>query len=257
MFWEEISSKNHESIDRNIPVLLNIASIEQHGPALPVVVDSLIGWELCLAVEKQLAQELLVLPQLKVCYSQHHMDFAGSLTVSHEALLLYLSEMIESVIFQGYKNIFILNSHGGNQGLMQVLIEKIGNKHKSVNIMGTSWWKLCSQELTSVQESGFMGNGHAAEFEFSLAEYLRKDLIDYTHENGGARPDIGFKYSEGDLLQAPSVGLLRTFKEMTQDGTYGLTDKATAEKGEKIFHCAVANIVTVIQEIKNIKTRNG
>ena len=128
MLWEEISSQNHASIDRDIPVLINIGSIEQHGPALPVVVDSLIGWDLCLEINKRILNEVLVLPQIKICYSQHHMDFPGTLTVSHETLISYLSEILESVISQGYRNILILNSHGGNQGVMQVSIEKIGNK---------------------------------------------------------------------------------------------------------------------------------
>jgi len=250
LLWEEISSYNHAEIDKNIPVLFSIGSIEQHGPALPVSTDSLIGWSLCLEIDKQIQNDVIILPQIKMCYSQHHMGFPGTLTVSHETLINYLCEIIESVILQGFRNILILNSHGGNEGIMQITIEKIGSKFMHVNIFGTSWWKISQHELETVQESGLMGNGHAAEFEFSLVEYLRKDLIDNRRKSNGSRPNIGSKWFEGDLLQSPIVKHFKTFKEMTVDGTYGLTKNANIEKGRKIFHYTVKQLIDLIKDVQ-------
>ncbi len=255
MLWQDLTSLQHKEIPQNTAVILPVASIEQHGPALPVCVDNLIGWQLCLELNRCYREQVLILPQIKIGYSQHHMDFPGSLTVSHEALILYICDIVESVVAQGYYNILIFNSHGGNQALMQLCVEKLGNKHKHLNIMGTSWWKLCVAELEALKESGFIGNGHAAEFEFSLMEYLQQDLVNYADRSSGATPQIPLPEARGDLLQGSPVNLLRSFKEMTEDGTYGLTANASRAKGEKIFKVAMAGLKSLLHNINQLERR--
>lgn len=255
MFWRELTSRRHGDIDSSLPVLLPIGSIEQHGPALPVWTDTLIVGELCAELNRRRGDDCLLLPPLSVGYSAHHMDFPGSLSLSHETMIAYIGDITASLVKQGFSTLLIINGHGGNQAVMQLCVEKLGNLHPRLNIMGTSWWKLCAGELAEIRESGFMGNGHAAEFEFSLIEYLRPDLIDSSARGPGSLPDIPLPQARGDLLAAGPVSLLRTFKEMTRDGTYGLTDAASPQKGEAVFQAAVGGLEKLLEDIRALAPR--
>ena len=255
MLWQELTWRQHQAIERGTPVVLPIGSTEQHGPALPVWVDSLIIWELCCELNRHRGDDFLLLPPLSVGYSAHHMDFPGSLTLSHETMIAYIGDITAGLVQQGFSTLLIINGHGGNQAVMQLCVEKLGNRYPRLNIMGTSWWKLCTEALAELQESGFMGNGHAAEFEFSLIEYLRPDLIDSAAKSPGALPTIPLPQARGDLLAAGPVSLLRTFKEMTADGTYGLTATSSREKGEAIFQAAVGGIEALLNDIGQLPAR--
>ncbi|MEM9424561.1 MAG: hypothetical protein AAF975_07230 [Spirochaetota bacterium] len=102
-----------------------------------------------------------------------------------------------------------------------------------------------------------MGNGYAAEFEFSLIEYLRQGLVDYGCKSSGTKGRIPLPQACGDLLQSGSVSLLRSFKEMTEDGTYGRTAKASREKGEKIFLAVLAGFEQLLFDVQKIGRRSG
>ena len=256
MLWQELTSTQHTEVRRDTPVILPIGSTEQHGPALPVCVDTLIASELCRALEQKNREGVLLLEPLGTGYSEHHMSFPGSLSLSHETMISYICDIGACLVRQGYTKLLIFNGHGGNQALMQVCIEKLGNRYPKLNIMGGSWWKLCQSELQALQESGFMGNGHAAEFEFSLLEYLRPELVDYAHKSKtGKKPNLPLPQARGDLVQGGPVSLLRNFAEMTDDGTFGLTDKASREKGEKIFCAALAALEALLADIAKLPDR--
>ena len=95
-------------------VVMPIASLEQHGHHLPVLTDSMIGGEISRRAEAELGETALFLPMLWLGSSHHHLPFA---TVSLPATLYVevLKEMIECVMRAGFRRIFVLNAHGGNE----------------------------------------------------------------------------------------------------------------------------------------------
>ena len=80
MRWEKFTTNEIAALDRSIPVVLNVAAIEQHGPHLPLETDARIGDHFLRRLEERLGDRVLILPQVKVCCSEHHMDFAGTLS---------------------------------------------------------------------------------------------------------------------------------------------------------------------------------
>lgn len=96
MKWQELSSPRLDAVDRNTPVIFNIAAIEQHGPHLPLDTDALIGRHFTDRIDAELGDQVLILPQLPVCCSRHHMAFAGTLTVRHETFLAYITDLLGS-----------------------------------------------------------------------------------------------------------------------------------------------------------------
>ena len=124
MIWDQLTSPEIDALGRRIPVVLPIAATEQHGSHLPVATDRMIGAHFAHQLHLAMPDQVLILPAVGIGCSKHHMDFTGTLTLSHETFILQVEEIVQSVIHHGFSSIILLNSHGGNQGVGQVLVEK-------------------------------------------------------------------------------------------------------------------------------------
>ncbi len=251
MKWEKLAYTDFDDIDRATPVLLNIGAVEQHGPHLPLDVDCRIGQLFCDHVDTAMAEAVLTLPQVKVCCSRHHMDFAGTLSVSHETLLAYLKDMIGSITAHGFKNILILNSHGGNQAIGRVCVEVMGPllAAQSGRIAFTSWWDVASEALVKLNESGQFGVGHACEFETSLMQMMAPDEVRME-----AIPGKSFvphaAWADGDLLRSSPVLLYRSMEQISGgNGVVGDPSAASPQKGQAILDLVVPELVTILREL--------
>jgi creatinine amidohydrolase len=250
MNWELLTSAQLATVSRDLPVVMNIAAVEQHGPHLPLATDSLIGAHFLERLDERLPRDILVLPQVKVCCSAHHMDFAGTLTVRHETLLHYLIDVLDSVFAHGFDRIVLLNSHGGNEAIGRVVLEKWGTSHPSAGIFMFTWWRVAARELAAVQESPFGGVGHACEFETSLLQYFAPQLVTADRiRDPVLRPT--FEWAESDMLNAPCGLLYRSMKEMSGgSGVVGAPTYASTEKGRCISDLVVGRLAAMLTDIR-------
>ena len=251
MYWRELTRLELGKIDKNIPVLLPLAAIEQHGEHLPVDTDLRINEHFCKHLDKQVTNKILIVPPVAVTCSGHHMEFAGTLSVSHKVFFDYISDIIESVIKQGFTKIILFNSHGGNQAIGQVILENVGLKHPKEHLFMISWWKIATEELEKLSESGFGGVGHACELETSIIaaatqQAVKKEKIKHTPL--ATMP----KCTRGDLLHAAPVYYHRTMKEWTKDGVFGNPECFSIEKGQQITKIVVDNLKEIILEIQKL-----
>ncbi len=248
MIWDKLTSGQIEALDKNIPVLLNIAATEQHGGHLPVATDRLIGEFFLARLDQQMSGQVLILPAVGVGCSDHHMGFAGTLSLSHTTFIAVVKDIIQSVIHHGFRKIILLNSHGGNQGVMQVIIEQLGFANPNVSIVGATWWNLAKEELLGITETGPGGTGHACEFETSLIKVIAPELIRESMIAPGA--NVGtFNLANGDMLTGPKVSYYRTMKEMTPNGVFGNPVQSSKEKGERIAACVVAALQQLVRDV--------
>jgi creatinine amidohydrolase len=183
-------------------------------------------------LNKEIGDKVLILPIVAVGCSDHHMGFCGTLTLSHATFSAVVKEIIQSVLNHGFYNIILLNSHGGNQGIMQVIIEQLGFANPNAHILGASWWNVAKEELLKITETGFGGTGHACEFETSLMKVIAPHLVEESLIKGSQCICISF--GDGDLLTGPKISFYRTMKELTPNGVYGDPTFASAEKGVRI-----------------------
>jgi creatinine amidohydrolase len=250
MKWELLSTRQFAAVSRDLPVVMNIAAIEQHGPHLPLATDSLVGMHFLERLDDRLPDDVLILPQVKVCCSSHHMDFAGTLTVQHETLMSYVIDILDSVIAHGFSKLVLFNSHGGNEAIGRVILEKWGATHPNAQIYMLTWWRVAARELAQVQESGFGGVGHACEFETSLLQHFAPHLV---AANEIREPNIQptFAWAQSDMLNAPCGILYRSMKEMSGGtGVAGAPAYASADKGRRISDIVVATLVTMLTDIR-------
>jgi creatinine amidohydrolase len=254
MYWDQLTSGQLAELDKQTPVLLNIAAIEQHGAHLPVATDRMIGEYFSSLLNQEIGDKILILPIVAVGCSDHHMGFCGTLTLSHTTFASVVKEMIQSVLNHGFYNVILLNSHGGNQGIMQVISEQLGYANPNAHILGASWWNVAKEELLKITETGPGGTGHACEFETSLMKVIAPQLVHDSLIKPGANV-WAFPAVDGDLLTGPKVSFYRTMKELTPNGVYGDPTTSSVEKGIRIGECVVAALKQVVSDIYNLKER--
>ena len=249
MHWQNLTSPRLHQLDRATPVLLPIAAIEQHGPHLPLATDGIINEHFCRELDARLGKRVLILPTVAVTCSAHHMDFAGTLTLQHETLLANIVDTLKSVAAHGFRNLVIFNSHGGNQGIARVALEKFGALHAECRIVLATWWQLAASELLPLNESGPGGVGHAGEFETSLVLLAAPQLVDESAIQS-RQNEPTFDWAEADLLRGPRASLYRTMKEVSPNGAQGEPTAASREKGEAITRVVVDALCKVIEDLQ-------
>ena len=190
-----LSEMTREEIKRIAPdtvAVLSTASIEQHGPHLPVCTDSLLCETVTLRAVEQAAQQVSVVaaPILYYGNSHHHFPFAGVLSLTSHTFITAVTEVLEGLVRSGFKKLVVLNGHGGNEDSNGVValdfVHRLGHP---VSIATESYWNIARSRLT---EKGLIPTeripGHAGLFETSLVMAIRPDLV--SREGLGQTRDI-------------------------------------------------------------------
>ena len=123
-FWAEMSWRDFAAADMSkVVAVLPVAAIEQHGPHLPVGVDTFIN-EGYLAPRRRAAfptdMPVLFLPVQAIGKSNEHIEFPGTLTFSLETVTRAWTEIGDSVARTGCRKLIFMNSHGGNVPVIDV-----------------------------------------------------------------------------------------------------------------------------------------
>lgn len=176
-FWDRLSTHTLDARPRHTPVIVPIAATEQHGPHLPLATDRILADHIAADLDRRVGDAVLILPTAAIGCSDHHNGFAGTLSLRHTTLLGYLEDVVGAVADQDFDNIVILNAHGGNQGIAQVALERLGARFPHIRIANTSWWRLAAPELLDISESGPGGTGHACELETSMMLVAAPDFV--------------------------------------------------------------------------------
>jgi len=94
--------------------LVVLASLEQHGPHLPLATDSLLGERLAREVAERFRQPVVVAPVVRGGLSTHHLAFPGSITVPPDAYRALVGSYLEGLERMGIRKIALVSAHGGN-----------------------------------------------------------------------------------------------------------------------------------------------
>ena len=212
--------------------VLPLAAVEQHGEHLAVGTDTLITAEFTRRLELARPRQVLALPVLWAGSSHHHLAFSGTLSLSSETYVRVLGDLIDSLVGSGFRRIFLLNGHGGNQTPFAEALYRRGLRREGVWIAAQSYWKIAAKELA---ESGFMETpalSHACEYETSMMLALDPSLARMELARGARASRASAFY---DPLGACSVVVSEPFDQLTENGALGSPELATAEKGRRLF----------------------
>lgn len=176
----EMSRERVRELAPQATLVIPVAAIEQHGPDLPISVDQII----CATVAEQAARQaageatLIVAPIVAYGYSPHHFPYPGVFSLQAETLLAVLRDLGGSAVASGFRRVFFLNGHGGNDDLVRMAAREIGNAHDCL-AGAASYWTLALPALERlVAAQGIRVPGHAGDFEASIIQALRPELVD-------------------------------------------------------------------------------
>src|SRR5205814_8498149 len=113
--------------DGNAIDLLPIGSMEQHGPHLPVQVDTLLVSEVAARTARMVAEEtpIVVLPTIWSGLAEHHMSLGGTLTLDLATFFGLVRGIVRSVARNGLGRTLLLNGHGGNMSALNALVGEL------------------------------------------------------------------------------------------------------------------------------------
>ena len=163
-------------------VVLPTGSIEQHGPHLPLVVDTLVVSHVARAAGERAAASVpvVVTPTMHFGVSHHHLAFAGTMSLTGSLYIESLKELIRGLYRNGARRLVLLNGHGGNQHPNGVIAHSLVNEDGlEMSIGAVSYWTVASQALVDAGAADVAPSypGHAGGFETSLLLALRPDLV--------------------------------------------------------------------------------
>lgn len=244
--WSRLKAHELRALaDANAVVILPIASIEQHGPHLPTMTDTRLGYEVATrAARKVYAQRpTVVAPVVWSGLSEHHMPYGGTLTLSHATFRAVIRDLIDAITRHGFRDILISNSHGGNIIAMQQIIDELAPE-VSATLVGTTYPLEAGQAMSELLEDQQMVQ-HACEAETAMMMACERDLVDTS--------DLASLANNSDdgptFLKAGKASYRwRPFTHLTGNGVAGIPEKATAEKGEALLEVSAEALAALIAD---------
>ncbi len=236
--WPEMN----EAIAMQKVVLLPTGSTEQHGPHLPLDVDSFLCEAVCMEAGRRAPDRILVLPIVSYGLNLHHIDFPGTIHIEPEVFIAFCLSITKSVAYHGFRKILLVNGHGSNMPLVDLVARKTVLSTESL-CAALSYYTLAVEAFEAVRETAVMA--HADEFETSLYLHLAGERVQM--ERARADNDVQGKYLSSDST-TPYVRFNDIWGRWTRLGVHGDPTKATAAKGKLLFETAVSRLIEVVDE---------
>jgi len=206
------------------PVIVPVGAIEQHGPHLPVAVDSFLAqvWVEQLVTRLPAGASCYIAPPITIGKSNEHTGYPGTLSISKETLRAQLLVIARQIHAWGFRQLAILNTHGGNMAVIAYTLREIRALH------GLRAGQLANNFSAEIPPQEATYGYHANEVETSLLLAAAGPLV-----KAGAVVDYCAKVGDTRDLRPESAGA--TFAWVTQDlsrtGIMGDASAGTAEKG--------------------------
>ncbi len=225
--WAEYRTGEFAGLDPEAVIaVLPTAAIEQHGPHLPVGVDTMIAMGMLEEVRAACPDDLdiRILPVQAVGKSNEHLHAPGTLTLSAETALKAWVEIGLSVARAGVRKIVIVNSHGGNLDLISILARELRVRAGMLAVK-CQWGNFGHPEgLFSQQEQSF--GIHGGDVETSLMLHFRPETVDMA-----AAQDFRSSAETTALQPIGPVSYGWIASDLNPAGTVGEAHLASAEKG--------------------------
>jgi creatinine amidohydrolase len=259
-FWADLKSPDFAALDlaRCIAVL-PVAAIEQHGPHLPLNVDATLVDGVIAAALPHLpaALPLLFLPTQSIGLSPEHARFAGTLTLKASTVINLWTEIAESVAASGIQKLVLLNSHGGNVGLLDVvardlrarlglLVYSVNSFNLPLNVEGGA--PVADRFSAHEQRFGI----HAGEIETSMMLALKPEQVDMAKAQNfhSTSQDRAEKFSI--LGDGRSAKLGWQMQDYNAHGAVGNAAAATKDKGQALLAAMGRSLAQLLSEIDQL-----
>jgi len=269
-------------------LLMPVATMEQHGPHLPLHTDMDNVAQILLEVARRTnppaspseadapparsqAREkprVIVAPSVWFSFSLFDPQvYPGSIRTRPDVFASALNDILESYLRAGFRKIVVVNGHGGGTELViPQVVRRLNSKTASVwpdwqipgeaRIVQFCWWvflaEFAREELERIRGKEVSLDWHGGDIETSLQLYLRPDLVDMTKAKRGSTFSREVKFSYHDFAdwhrQYVVEGYPGEVLAGDLDAISGDPTAASREKGEALFNLAVEQISEFVRE---------
>lgn len=248
--WEDIE----KYLEDKTTIILPVGSVEQHGKHLPLGTDSLLAQEVAQDVAK--ATDTLIASPLWYGWAPHHMAYPGTVTLRPETLTDLVEDVLNSLIYHGFKKILIVNGHReANLPPLKIALGRVRNQTGAFIGIADPFYinAVAGKELSDVEPGGI---GHAEELETSIMYDRYPDLCS-PEKSVNNIPKNHNKFLQHDpniftdkILTASDVA---HYKSATNNiGVMGDATSADPEKGRIYQDRMVINIIEFIAYLENL-----
>jgi creatinine amidohydrolase len=210
-----------DTVATTTPAVLPIGSFEQHGPYLPLATDTLIACAIASAISEH--HSTFQLPPITFSCSHEHAAYPGTLSISPTTFAAAVSDIADSLVLQGVTGLIIVNAHGGNAVLTNV-VQQANQRDRRIKVgLYPSREDWVEARATAGITSSSHDDMHAGELETSIMltaypNYLR---------DGWASTD----HTASDRRHLTTLGI----EAYTPTGVIGYPSRATEDKGKMVL----------------------
>ena len=228
--WQEVEA--YLRISRGI--ILPIGSTEQHGPIGLIGTDAICAEVIARGVGE--ATGALVAPTISVGMAQHHLGFAGSVTLRPSTLIAVLRDMVESLAGHGFERFYFLNGHGGNIATVTAAFSEIYAARSfaatanvpPIKCRLKNWWQNRETLELAKELYGDAEGSHATPSEVAVTQFAYPNEI----KTAALDPPVA---PRGDFADAAD------YRRKFPDGRIGSNSAlASPEAGRRLYDTAVA-----------------
>jgi creatinine amidohydrolase len=255
-YWAELSSADFLRIDRQRAIaVLPLGATEQHGPHLPLGVDTELAQAVVAACLPHLQADLPVffLPALPVGYSPEHQAFAGTLTLSAQTVISLWTEVAESVARSGVRKLVLLNAHGGQVGLLDTVGRDL-RARLGLLVYSVNWFDLplgaAVDALFTAEEHRY--GIHGGQIETAMMRALRPDLVRMEAAQHFASASQRRAADFPILGNGRSAKLAWQMQDYNPAGAVGNAAAATPEQGRAVLDAAGRALAALLHEIDRL-----
>ena len=259
-FWSDLTTRHFAQLaaSQNIAqavAVLPVAATEQHGPHLPVSVDTTLVNGVVDASLPHLPADLPIffLPTQQIGKSNEHIRFPGTLTLSAQTIINLWMDIGSSVARSGIKKLVLLNSHGGQASIMDIVARDLRTEHDLI-VYSTNWYNLplgdAVMGLFPAEEHRF--GIHAGDMETSMMLALREKYVDMSLAQNfhSTSQDRAAKYPV--LGNGTSAKLGWQMQDYNAMGAAGNAAAATAAKGHALINAAGLQLANLLKEVSDL-----
>jgi creatinine amidohydrolase len=232
-----------EALARARLALVPIGSCEQHGPHMTLDADLAIADGFARRLAAELGDHAVLCPAVPYGLSEHHMAFAGTLTLRADTLLAVVRDVVDSLARWDVRRVLLVNGHGGNIDVLRLAAREAAGDGRTR--VGAVMWAALAADAIASRAAG-PRYGHACEIETSVALALAPQAVRPERVQAPAPPPAGRPLAEP---QGARFDVPVPFEEWTTDGALGDPRLATRELGEEIVAVALERAVAFARRL--------
>lgn len=233
--WAEVE----QYLTRSRTIVIPIGSNEQHGPT------GLLGTDwLCpeiIAHEAEKSADILVAPTFNIGMAQHHLAFAGTISLRPSTFIAAIGDWVRSLAGHGFEKLLFLNGHGGNIASIEAAFSELyaeasfARRRAGFALKLRNWWDLEGVDALARDQFPEGHGSHATPSEIAITQWAFPDA----RKTADYAPKIA---PTGPIREALD------FRKRFPDGRIGSDPGlATADKGGALVRLAVQSLVKEVE----------